>query len=519
MTGAQPWRAGRPPAWPMFAAACVLALFFARRGAGDPSFFLFVPAAAAVALVGYAAYRYPEHVLRLSPLLILVADTKFRYRDPMASVRGEVDAQVMMEVGLYAIAGLILAIATIRKNVRPYPTTWMEALLVLIGFTAALSTTWSGSPRFTLVRACQLVVLYALARTLLVVLGPSGALKALAGSILPYVLVCSAAAVAFPSTVLTWDAVEEINRFSWFGVWPTQAARFVALAGLLLVADFLFERRSPRGDKLRIPSWIWLAPLSFLLLLTYSRTALAAFVLGVGALLAVKYFRLTRASALIAVSAALVLVFVNSGETFLGVLDRGTQSDSWLARVIFRGQTTAQLSGLSNRVPLWEGVWRLFLERPVFGYGYQGSRAYLLALMPWAGHAHNALAQAVLDLGLVGGVPLWLALASSISPRFLRGGSPVSPVVGWRATVFGVALYLLVVSASAGSFAEPGFEALVFAVCVLGREQVRLEVAAQMHQRRRRPGLMAPDQPLTGHSAPVTSAYRSSAMAGDSLRP
>ncbi len=506
-------RTGPPPAWPLFIGACVLALILADRGAEDPSAFLAVPAFAAVAGIGYAAYRAPERVLRLAPILILIADTKFRWRDATASLRGEVDGQVMLEVGLYALVGLILAVVTIRKTIRPFPTTMMEVLLVGIGMVAVLSTLWSPSPRFTLVRASQLVVVYALARTLLSVLGPAGTFRALAAALLPYVVLCSAVAIAFPSTVLTWKEVGEVNRFSWFGVWPTQAARFVALAALLLVADFLYGRGAARADKLRVPGWVWVGPLSFLLLLTYSRTALAAFVLAVGALVAVRHIRITRATALIALAAMLALVFVNSDETILGILQRGTESDSWLAKVLFRGQTTDQLSRLSNRVTLWEGVWRLFLERPLYGYGYQGSRGYLLALMPWAGHAHNALAQAVLDLGLIGGIPISIALASCLSPRSLRAAGPGSPMVGWRVTVFAVGLFLLVVAASAGSFAEPGFEAMVFAVCVLGRERVRLEVSARSRPRLRAPGPAVRDGSVSDHVAVTGPPARSGSAA------
>jgi O-antigen ligase len=277
----------------------------------------------------------------------------------------------------------------------------------------------------------------------------------------------------------------------------------VALAALLLSVDLLYERTSSRRFVLRLPDWIWVGPLSFLLLLTYSRTAIAAFGVALCGMFAVKHLRLPRAAALVAVAAVLALVFVNSGETIVGMLQRGSESDSWLAKLVFRGQTAEQFSKLSNRVTLWEGVWRLFLERPLLGYGYQGSRAYLLAVMPWAGHAHNALAQSLLDLGIVGGVPVGIALASCVSPRHLRADGPASEVIGWRACIFGLGLFLVVASASAGSFAEPGFETLVFAACVLGRERARFEVAAQ---EQRRAGASRPRSVGTLEPGPVSPA-------------
>jgi O-antigen ligase len=508
-------RASRPPALPFFVAACLGAVLLAAWGAEDPILFLGLPVAAGAVVLAYATYRAPERILAVTPVLILLADTKFRLRDATASLRGELDGQVMLELGLYALVGLVIAVVTMQRSVRPLPATMMEVLLVSVALAAFLSTVWSSSPKFTLVRATQLFTVYALARTLLTVLGPTATLRALAASLVPYVVVCSAIALAFPSTVLTWIEPGEINRFSWFGVWPTQAARFVALAALLLCADLLFERGSTRGVVLRVPDWLWIPPLGFLLLLTYSRTAIAAFGLAVCGMIAVKHLRLPRASALVAVSAVLALIFVNSGETLLDILQRGSESDSWLGKLVFRGQTADQFSRLSNRVPLWEGVWRLFLERPLLGYGYQGSRAYLLAIMPWAGHAHNALAQSLLDLGLVGAVPIALGLASCLSPRFLRAHGPASEVVGWRAGFFALGLFLLVASANAGSFAEPGFEALVFASCVLARERIRLATAARALRRSQPARRRSPGELEGGRVAPVASGRAPSVTPGE----
>jgi O-antigen ligase len=506
----------RPPAWPFFLAACAGAWLLAQTGADDPILLLGLPAAVGVAVLAYATYRAPERMLAIAPVLILVADTKFRWRDASASLRGELDGQVLLEIGLYAMVGLVVAVVTMRKSVRPLPGTAMEALLAMVALIALVSPAWSSSPGFSLVRAAQLFTVYALARTLITVLGPSGTLRALAACLVPYVVICSATAIVFPSTVLSWgDVPGEINRFSWFGIWPTQAARFVALAALLLSADLLYQRASGRRVVLRLPDWVWVGPLGVLLLLTYTRTAIAAFGVALCGMFAVKYLRLPRAAALVAVAAVLALLFVNSGETLPGLLQRGAESDSWLSRLVFRNQTAEQFSKLSNRVTLWEGVWHLFLERPWLGYGYQGSRAYLLAVMPWAAHAHNALAQSLLDLGIVGGLPVGIALASCVSPRLLRADGPASEVVGWRACIFGLGLFLLVASAGSGSFAEPGFETLVFAMCVLGRERARLEVAALARRRAGPPRPRAVEAFESGPVAPAASLRARSVARGD----
>ncbi|HYC33438.1 MAG TPA: O-antigen ligase family protein [Gemmatimonadales bacterium] len=476
---------GAPAMLPFFLATCVAAFYYARYAVEDPNRFLALPALLGVAVVAWVANRWPEKAVACLPAFILLADTKFRWRDPTASLRGELDGQVMLELGLYALAGLIVAIATVRRSLRPYPSTLMEVVLFGGGLVAVGSVLWSSSPKFTLVRGTQLLIVYAVGRTLVLMHGPTGSIRALTRTIVPYVVLCTVSAILLPSTVLTYDEGDAINRFSWFGVWPTQAARFVALAGLLLLASYVYAPDSRHRRFLGVPTPLWVFPLGGLLVLTYSRTALVAFAVAVAALVAIKYLRLWKAALLVAVTAVVSLVFVNSAETLSALLQRGTESEGFLATVLFRGQSVEQLARLSNRVSLWDGVLQLFLDRPLLGYGYQGSRQFLLAIMPWAGHAHNALAQAALDLGILGTVPVLLGLGRILSPRHLRMAGPMSRVVEWRATVLALGLFLLIVSMSAESFVEPSFEALAFCLCVFSRERVREEVAAPARGRTR----------------------------------
>jgi O-antigen ligase len=449
------------------------------------------PAALAIAAVCSAVYRWPERTLALTPLLILVADTKFRARDAVASLRGEIDAQVMLELGLYGLCGLVVVVVTKRKRLPRLPVTASEAALLAFGAMAVASSAWSSAPVFTLVRGCQLVLLFLLGRTLLAVLGPPVTFRIFGAGLLAYVVVCASVAIGVPSTVVASGEPDAFGRFTWFAIWPTQAARCIGLALLLLGARALFPSPGSRRSLGPLPWWIWLLPLAYMLVETYSRTPLIACALALGALIALKYLRLWQATALIGVSALVVMVAVNLGATVHGLIERGSESHGALAGVIFRGQTAAQFASLSNRVTLWQGVWQLFLERPLLGYGYQGSRAYLLALLPWAGHAHNALAQAALDLGVPGVAFVAVGLGSCLSPRHLRAARSGGDLVGWRVTVLVVALFLLVVSASAESFEEPGFEALVFATCVLGRARVRREAALEARPRATRPASAA----------------------------
>jgi O-antigen ligase len=102
-------------------------------------------------------------------------------------------------------------------------------------------------------------------------------------------------------------------------------------------------------------------------------------------------------------------------------------------------------------------------EHAVLGYGYQASRATLLDVASWAGYAHNALMQTLLDLGIAGAVALGLlvaiALSAAIRPRlapWLRGTSATLMVF--------LALNCVGTESFAGA---PGFETLLLFVCAL----------------------------------------------------
>jgi exopolysaccharide production protein ExoQ len=348
----------------------------------------------------------------------------------------------------------------------------METLLLAYAGLALLSASWSPTPAFTIVRATQLLIMFALARTLLLTIGPERTFEWILSSVLIYVIVCASVAFLVPSTVIRPDDPGEYNRFSWFAVWPTQVARYVGVAIIGTAASLVFR---PRRRWLVLSPWLWFCPLGVLLLMTYSRTAMVACALGVGTLFVVRHLRIWRATTVVALASVIGILAINSDVTIEGLLRLGAGSSNPLVGFVFRGQSAEQISSLSGRIGLWEGVWRLFLERPWFGYGYQGSRALLLALVPWAGHAHNAFAQAVLDLGLVGTLPVVIGLVSCFSPRFLSRQDGRGQLVGWRVMVLVLALFLFVVSSSAETFVEPSYEALMFSLCVLARERIRRE--------------------------------------------
>ena len=66
------------------------------------------------------------------------------------------------------------------------------------------------------------------------------------------------------------------------------------------------------------------------------------------------------------------------------ILRMGEGSDNPVLMLLYRGQTVEQLMTLTGRIELWKGVIPLIEDRYLVGYGYLGSRALLLSVMPWA---------------------------------------------------------------------------------------------------------------------------------------
>jgi O-antigen ligase len=112
------------------------------------------------------------------------------------------------------------------------------------------------------------------------------------------------------------------------------------------------------------------------------------------------------------------------------------------------------------------------MERPLFGHGYQGSRAFLLDTAPWAAYAHNAFAQTLLDVGTLGGLLLCIPVGWTTILTFrhaLRADGD-----GTAAAALGAMVFLLLNSITAESFAAaPAFETLLLMTLISAAAQRR----------------------------------------------
>ncbi|HEX3233689.1 MAG TPA: O-antigen ligase family protein [Gemmatimonadales bacterium] len=465
-------------------ALVVASILVAYGGARDLRLFAAAGVLVCLPFVVYAAFLWPLRALPAGFVLVLIAATKFRGRSATASLEGDADSQVKFELAMYAFLGLVVVLAYLRhsravRRLRP-----VELILLSYALLALCSTLWSPSRALTLVRAAQQLILLCLAVLSVRLMSPSRLLRALSGAVLAYVLICSTLSLAFPWAGGGLVDFGEGQRFSWFAMHPIAAATLIGIASLLTLSVIVFGPRGWRERRFGLPLALYMVPLTGLLIAANSRGPSAAFLAGAGALLVRKHLRVWTVLALIAFSVALLVLFASKGETMADLLTRIASTDPRVAELILRGQSVRDLEGFSGRTDVWRAAWPLLVKHPVLGVGFQGSRAALLAAVPWASYAHNALLQTLLDLGVLGAVLLWgsLVYCLVVTCRPIEGLS--REAVWCQASAFSAAVYLTVNSVTFESFAAaPGFDLLLLLVCILIANQTRAPAVATDPQR------------------------------------
>ena len=433
-----------------------------------------MPAAAGVAAlamvliwIGPGTLRRINTTLTLSFFIVLIAATDFRTRDPYESVTVAVDLEVAFELGVYFLLFLVVLRAVFaipRERMSFRPIEWaLAAYLALAG----LSVVWSPITLYSATRAIQLATLMLLAYSCIRLLGPERTLRALAACVVTYVVLFTL--IAAP---MRWnDWVSGAERLAWFAVHPIQVGTFAATGALLIITEILFGDRPQRHRALKR---MLLAFLMVVLVMTHSRGPLLAFVVASSSIVLVRYAPTVAATAAVSAFVLLTLLAYNAGSGLGGLLDLAAVSHNPVLSYLFRGQSAEEFATLTGRLELWEAMSVAFWQRPLLGYGYQAARVVGMAILPWAGEAHNALAQSLLDLGLLGSAILFFAAFRTLSLSYLAVARSTSETPLYHVAMFGLTLYLLVNSVITASFAgPPGYEPLVLLVCIMGGEQLR----------------------------------------------
>lgn len=454
---------GRPQGeFSILAPLLVVMLPIAYLGAQRPLVFVSVCGLLVVLWAAVASYRNPRVALRAAPLLIVLAGTKFRYRDASASLAHQLDTQTAFELGVYGILGASLLMILASGAVRAPNISVLDYLLLAFVLFAVFSVSWSGAPIISAVRAVQAAIIFAVAFLSVHILGHQALLRILGVTLTAFVLVFSSLVAIFPRFRLyTYE-----DRFAWFAVHPISSATLTAIALLFVLAVAISDDYN-RRRMFRVPVPIVALPLVAVLLLTRSRGPLVAAVAAVVALVAVRYLRRWQAPALIGLAAICGLIFATVGTPLKQLLARGAASGNPILAFFFREQTAEQLSSFTGRIDLWKTVLGIVSARPFHGYGYHGSRGLLLDEYSWAGYAHNAFLQTLLDLGVIGTGLLWSCIVAALVMGLKWSVSHVKD--RWEDRFAMAALVFLVVnSVTSESFAAaPGIELLLLFTCIM----------------------------------------------------
>lgn len=390
---------------------------------------------------------WPRAWLSIVVVTMLVSsEYKLRLRPPAATLRGQLDLQIVMELGVYALVALFLFVQLGYPRRRQRP----PAVLLAAGYFSIVmltSTLWAVYPGPAFIRGCQLVIMASLAWTIYHY-GRRDQLLRLVHAYIVLVTLSVAVGVLHPYA----RGPLVLHRFNWLYVHPVIAGTYLGLAVVLLVALLLGAPRS--HQLLRWPPWLYgilLAAAVTALLATRTRGALGGCAVGCIAVLFAGRRRVSRRDLLGLGITGGILAAIVVGDDIVGF--------------ILRGEGAARLETLNGRLDLWQEAIDLVRQEPVLGYGLTASRGLFLSSTGLGG-AHNAFINVLVDGGLVGGA-CWLALIATVFVAIgrLRNSSAVQLDVP---LLLGSMVFLVVNSMTAEGLSVPANIASIWLYVVVG---------------------------------------------------
>lgn len=236
------------------------------------------------------------------------------------------------------------------------------------------------------------------------------------------------------------------DTFGVAGTRPTGLARYAGIAVIVLFVQFLFAARR----KKRV--WLLLfGAFSILLFFAKGKTEIVACILALAAILWCYKKWKTWHVAWLALFALLsmFIIFYNIPcsdninffwQLKTELIHTQVQQPNQAAHVADRSlKTLLTLSGRVNGV--WSDSWNLFLSSPLIGRGFQADRYFLNGQ-----HAHDTLLQALVQAGILGTAPLFLAflLTALMLCRLLQNASVIGRDKVFLIGVAGVFTFLAV---------------------------------------------------------------------------
>ena len=310
-------------------------------------------------------------------VLLMSGPPKLRSRDPLASIRGDVDAVVVFNLLVWGVAGLWLGYYMLVGMLEGQPRFrfWLPqkiglALILCLGVSAVVSA----APALTLFKVYQMIVMLLFSLVFVRRYGVEACLhKLFLGSALLVISIAVSALVA-PSLVLYGSRLT--------GDMIAPAGSVSALALILLLTSC---------PRLRMTTFLVLFML-FVIVLVFSRTRSAyAVIIGV---LASGLFIRPKIRALRGLSVAVLAVM-----PILLISGLVPQLTQW----VVRDPDPKSLSTLSDRTGLWTYLADVTLTKsPWIGLGYySASRVYGPKYNPGLGNAHSAFMEVFVGGGIL----------------------------------------------------------------------------------------------------------------------
>jgi O-antigen ligase len=258
---------------------------------------------------------------------------------------------------------------------------------------AVISATWSVDPAYTGASALGLLAYLGLACMLVSDLPDEQAIGVIMWSLAIYIAINLVAAIVAPDSAWLAPSVEEtVYRLQGMAGHPNVLGQ---QAGVFITITAIARRHK------RISRGLFFALLALgvtALIMTNSRTTMVAVAVSWGLIATRRKGFLAHAATAGLVSAGVVLLIAAAGflsdiQTLLSGLSRTGRGNEILT--------------LTGRTELWSAAWQLFLERPLLGWGYNGTEGLLAQMMGpsfigTAVNAHNMFLQSLMSIGLAG---------------------------------------------------------------------------------------------------------------------
>lgn len=283
-------------------------------------------------------------------------------------------------------------------------------LIAVFGFWCVVTTIYSITPMYSFGAGLAFFSFVAFAFVVTDKLSQKQLLMSLVVGLAFLVFVCLAMYFLHPSKGMTMSMGGRVPRLSGILGSPNNLGRVASL--LILFLYLLWHQGYVSVKKI----WVWLLVIasSACLILSQSKTSLAAAILSIAMLQIIR--RPGFSFYVMVFGLLLTLVLVVSG------ID-----SNMVFSLISRSGDASEITSATGRVDIWVFIWNKIIDNPLLGYGY-GSTKLLMpsefrTMMGWTStSAHNFFLQCWVTTGLIG---LMLVIVAMVVQIFRLAKVPI----------------------------------------------------------------------------------------------